>query len=120
MTHYYRQRRSIFGGLILILIGVIFLLYEYHPEMEIGRLFTHYWPLLLILWGVARHFDHLLATRSGEARPPGISGGEIGLIILLLLVVASIAGFDWARRTNPGIDFGLGDMFEHPYDWSSS
>ena len=120
MTHYYRQRRSIFGGLILIVIGVIFLLYEYHPEMEIGRLFTHYWPLLLILWGIARLFDHLLATRTGEARPPGISGGEIALIVLLLLVVASMAGFDWARKNNPGIDFGMGDMFEHSYDWKSS
>ncbi|MGB7024621.1 MAG: DUF4097 family beta strand repeat-containing protein, partial [Candidatus Acidiferrales bacterium] len=120
MTHYYRQRRSIFGGLILILIGVICLLYEYHPEMEIGRLFTHYWPLLLILWGIARLFDHLLATRTGEARPPGISGGEIALIVLLLLVVASIAGFDWARKNNPGIDFGMGNPFEHSYDWNSS
>ncbi|HEV2615026.1 MAG TPA: DUF4097 family beta strand repeat-containing protein [Candidatus Acidoferrales bacterium] len=120
MTHYYRQRRSIFGGLILILIGVIFLLYEYHPEMEIGRLFEHYWPLLLILWGIARLFDHLFASRRGDAGPPGISGGEIALIVLLLLVVASIAGFDWARKNNPGIDFGMGDMFEHSYDWNSS
>ncbi|HKV27656.1 MAG TPA: DUF4097 family beta strand repeat-containing protein [Candidatus Acidoferrales bacterium] len=120
MTYYYRQRRSIFGGLILILIGVIFLLYEYHPELEIGRLFTHYWPLLLVIWGIARLFDHLLASRTGEARPPGISGGEIALIVLLLLVVASISGFDWARKNNPGIDFGMGDMFEHAYDWNSS
>ncbi|MHB8541337.1 MAG: DUF4097 family beta strand repeat-containing protein [Candidatus Acidiferrales bacterium] len=120
MTYYYQRRRSVFGGLILILIGVIFLLYEYHPEIEIGRLFTHYWPLLLILWGVARLFDHLYASRSGEAGPPAISGGEVALIVLLLLAVASLAGFDWARKHNPGIDFDMGNMFEHSYSFNSS
>src|SRR6185437_5936526 len=44
----------------------------------------------------------------------------IALIVLLLLVVAALAGFDWARRNNPGIDFGMGDMFAHSYDWNSS
>jgi len=120
MTYYYQRRRSVFGGLLLILIGVLFLLYEYHPEMEIGRLFTHYWPLLLILWGVARLFDYLFASRSGQPGPPAISGGEVALIVLLLIAVAALAGFDWARKNNPGIDFGMGDMFEHPYDWKSS
>lgn len=120
MTYYYHRRRSVFGGLILILIGVVFLLYEYHPEIGIGRLFTHYWPLLLILWGLARLFDHLSASRSGEAGPPAVSGGEVALIVLLLLAVASIAGFDWARKNNPGIDFGMDNMFEHSYDFNNS
>jgi len=120
MTYYYQRRRSVFGGLLLILIGVVFLLYEYHPEMEIGRLFTHYWPLLLILWGVARLFDYLFASRSGQPGPPAISGGEVALIVLLLLTVAALAGFDWARKNNPGIDFDMGDMFAHSYDWKSS
>ncbi|HVB35851.1 MAG TPA: DUF4097 family beta strand repeat-containing protein [Candidatus Acidoferrales bacterium] len=120
MTYYYQRRRSVFGGLLFILIGVVFLLYEYHPEMEIGRLFTHYWPLLLILWGVARLFDYLFASRSGQPGPAAISGGEVALIVLLLLAVAALAGFDWARKNNPGIDFDMGNMFEHSYDWNSS
>jgi len=120
MTYYYHRRRSVFSGVILILIGVLFLLYEYHPEIQIGRLFLHYWPLLLILWGVARLFDHLVASRAGETGPPAISGGEVALIVLLLVAVASIAGVDWARKHNPGIDFGMGNIFEHSYHWSSS
>ncbi|MFZ0461843.1 MAG: DUF4097 family beta strand repeat-containing protein [Candidatus Acidiferrales bacterium] len=119
MTYYYQRRRSIFGGLILIIIGVIFLLYEFHPEIPIGHLFNRYWPLLLIIWGVAHLIDHLLATRSGEPRPSAISGGEIALVIILLLVVAGITGYDWARRHNPDIDFGMGDIFEHSYDWTN-
>jgi DUF4097 and DUF4098 domain-containing protein YvlB len=121
MTPYYYQRRSVFSGLLLILIGVIFLTHEYHPEFGIGHFFNRYWPLLLILWGLAKLWDHLAASHSGEGRPPVITGGEVALIILLLAAVSGIASYDWIRHQNPDIDMdlGIGDMFEHPYDWST-
>lgn len=119
MTYYYQRRRSIFSGLIFILIGVIFLLYELHPEFPIGHLFRRYWPLILIVWGVAHLVEHLLATRTGGPRPSGISGGEIALMIVLFMVVASIAGYDWVRKQNPDIDFDMGDVFDHSYDWTN-
>ncbi|HEV2289952.1 MAG TPA: DUF4097 family beta strand repeat-containing protein [Candidatus Acidoferrales bacterium] len=119
MSYYYHRRRSIFSGLILILFGVIFLLYEFHPEFPIGHLFRRYWPLILIVWGIAHLIEHLLATRTGGPRPAGISGGEIALMIVLFMVVASIAGFDWVRKQNPDINFDMGDVFDHSYDWSN-
>ena len=118
MTYYYQRRRSIFSGLILILIGVVFLIYEFHPGFPIGHMFRRYWPLLLIIWGVAHLIEHLLASRTG-ARPAGISGGEVALMIVLFMVIAGMTGFDWVRKQNPDIDFDMGDVFAHSYDWTN-
>ncbi|MGB8591820.1 MAG: DUF5668 domain-containing protein, partial [Candidatus Acidiferrales bacterium] len=70
------ERRSIFGGVLLILLGVLFLLHRHYPELGIGHLFRVYWPVLLIVWGLAKLIDNFAARGSGEARPPLMSGGE--------------------------------------------
>ncbi len=121
MAYYYHRRRSIFGGLVLILIGAILLLHEFHPEIGIGPVFEKYWPLLLILWGVALLIDYLFTSRAGGARAPVVAGSEVALIIVLLLVVSAIAGLDWARRHNSDFDWnwGMDNMFNHPYTWKS-
>jgi DUF4097 and DUF4098 domain-containing protein YvlB len=119
MAYYYYRRRSIFGGLILILIGAVMLLYEFHPEIGIGPIFERYWPLLLILWGVALLLDYVLTPRLGGAHAPAVAGSEVGLIIVLLLVVAGIAGIGWIHKHNSDFNFDMGDMFEHPYSWKS-
>jgi len=41
-------RRNMSGGLILVIIGVIFLINEFVPSLNFGRL----WPLILIAIGV--------------------------------------------------------------------
>ncbi|MGC1107560.1 MAG: DUF5668 domain-containing protein, partial [Candidatus Acidiferrales bacterium] len=122
MAYYYHRRRSIFGGVILILIGAIFLLHEFHPEIGIGPIFERYWPLLLILWGVALLVDYLFSSHLGGTRAPVVAGSEVALIVVLLLVVASLAGLDWAHRHNSDFDWdwGMDNMFDHPYDWKTS
>lgn len=122
MTTYYRQRRSIFTGLLLILLGVLFLLSELRPAWDLWDFFYHYWPLLLVLLGLAKLFDHFMASQTGEGRPPAITGGEIALIIVLFFVLGSIVAFHRVRRQLPdmGIDVDMGDMFDHPYDWTTS
>ena len=116
MAYYYYRRRSIFGGLLCILIGAVLLLYEFHPEIGIGRIFERYWPLLLILWGLALLLDYAFAPRLGGAHAPAVAGSEVALIIVLLVVVAGIAGIDWVHHHNSDFDFDMGDIFEHPYD----
>lgn len=122
MAYYaYPRRRSIFGGIVLILIGVIFLVHEFRPDIGIGPIFERYWPLLLVLWGVALLLDHLLASWSGNTRASAVSGGEIALIIVLLLVVAGIAGVDWAQKHSPDFNWNwdMDNVFDHPYDWKT-
>jgi DUF4097 and DUF4098 domain-containing protein YvlB len=121
MAYYYYRRRSIFGGLVILLIGAVLLLHNFRPEIGIGPVFEKYWPLLLILWGVALLIDYLFSSHQGGTRAPVVAGSEVALIVVLLLVVAAIAGLDWARRHNSDFDWnwGMDDMFDHPYTWKS-
>ncbi len=100
------RRRSIFGGLLLILIGVLFLLRSYMPYLGIGQLIAHYWPVLLIVWGLSKLYDYFAAQRSGQLQPAGISGGEVGLLILLFLVIGAFVTVDWVHKRNPNIEIG--------------
>lgn len=119
MAYYYHRRRSIFGGLILILIGAIFLVHEFHPEIGVGPVFERYWPLLLILWGVALLVDYLFTSRAGGGHAPVVAGSEVALIVVLLLVVLGLAGLDWAHKHSPDFDFGMDNMFDHSYSWKN-
>jgi DUF4097 and DUF4098 domain-containing protein YvlB len=103
-----RRRRSIFGGMLLILIGVLFLLHEHLPELGMWHLFSRYWPVLLILWGLAKLFDTLAADRTGETKPPLVTGGEMALVVVLLLVAAGMISVDWIHRKNPDFSWGEG------------
>jgi len=54
-------RRSFAGPFVLIVLGIVFLLGNLHLPLlgaagNVG--FAHYWPLLLILWGVIKLIEH--------------------------------------------------------------
>lgn len=102
------QRRSIFSGVLLILIGILFLFHRYHPGLEVWRLFGRYWPILLIVWGLAKLIDHLRIQRTGEGGVRIVTGGEMALILLLLFAVGGIAVLDWAHRRGVNLNPGGG------------
>jgi DUF4097 and DUF4098 domain-containing protein YvlB len=89
------QRSSIFTGLLLILLGLLFLLQRFDPQLGIGHLLAHYWPVLLILWGVAKLIDHFTAQRTGQGRPPILSGPEAALMFLVIAVLVGMSLRDW-------------------------
>ena len=68
-----RQPRSFAGPVVLIVLGVFFLLRSLGliPWYNWGRMFAHYWPLLLILWGVVKLIEYQQANRAG-IRPRGL------------------------------------------------
>ena len=105
------RRPSIVGPILLIAIGIVSLL------LVTGRIpadgfwiwYGHWWPVLLIVLGVASLAEWFLDARSSN---PGSRsfGGYIGLVVLLL-ILGSIAGHwssDWAPfqwQTDSGDDF---------------
>ncbi|HXY79032.1 MAG TPA: DUF4097 family beta strand repeat-containing protein [Candidatus Bathyarchaeia archaeon] len=107
MSNGIRQRGSIFTGLLLIVIGVIFLLDRFDPTFHLGHLIRMYWPVLIILWGVAKLVDYFAAQRSGEPRAALLSGGEAALMILLAFVLAGFVFRDWIREHYPDIDVDI-------------
>lgn len=99
-----RRRSSVFAGLLLVALGILFLIGVFHPNLRLGHLIAVYWPVLLIVWGVAKFFDYRAAQRSGEPQPAMLSGGEAALIVLLVIVLGGFVIRDWARNHFPNIN----------------
>lgn len=119
----YRERRhprSLAGPVVLIAIGVVFLLSTMgvlHFE-DLGYWFAHYWPLLLILWGVIKLFEYWEAQHAGY-RAPGIGAGGVLLLVFLVifgLVATQAAHVDWNQlRDQMHINDSDFPFFGHTY-----
>jgi len=114
--------RSLAGPVVLIAIGCLFLagtmgLLRWEP---LGRLFAHYWPVLLILWGIIKLLEHLHAQRTG-VRSAGIGAGGVFLLILLIgfgLAATQASRFNWeGLRNQIDIDDSDFPMFGHTYNF---
>ena len=94
---------SVFSGLILIIIGVLLLLHNYRG-FELGQLFVHWWPLLLIIWGALKLYERT-AARSAGGDPSGsrITPGEVFLVLGLLALVGIVAGVEGVKEHFPDI-----------------
>src|SRR3954469_2947128 len=99
--------RSLFGPVVLITIGIMFLLATTGkiPKLELFNWFARYWPLLLILWGIAKLIDHSQARRHGY-RTPGMGAGGVFLLVILTFIGLGATGIhsaagnlneDWFR-----------------------
>ena len=91
------QRRSIFAGLLLIVLGVLFLLFRFDPDLHLGTLIWRYWPVIIIVWGVAKLVDHLTARGTGE-RTSILTGGEAALLVAALFCSAGLGVVDHLRH----------------------
>ena len=119
-----RQRpRSFAGPLVLIVLGVVFLLGNLHmlSWARIGTWFAHYWPALLILWGVVKLIEHQRAQREGT-QAPGIGGGGIFLVIVIVvfgLIATQIEHFNWSGlRDQINLDDGdFSNIFGETYNF---
>src|SRR5882724_5623411 len=115
--------RSIAGPVVLILMGVLFLLGTMGAldTHRLGLLFAHYWPALLILWGVIKLIEYQQAQRDGvPAR--GIGAGGIFLVIVIVvsgLMATQAARFNWGElRDNMNFDDGdFNNIFGETYNF---
>ena len=104
---YTRPRSSgLFSGTLLIFIGTLLLLHNYHG-LELGHIFRRWWPLFLILLGLIKLYER---TVGGRALGPGagrVRTSEILLIFGLLALMGIVIGVDAARnRLGDEIDWG--------------
>ena len=110
----YRYRRSFAGPVILILIGLLFLMKNLGFRFPIWHWFGHWWPLLLILWGVIVLVENMTSTRTGY-RPRHLGAGGIVLMVLLVALGVSAhysSDVDWGGvRDQLQMDDDLGGMF---------
>lgn len=81
-----RPRRSFAGPIVLIVVGIFFLLGNMGviSWRNFGLWFSHYWPVLLILWGVIKLIEYQQANSAGE-RPRGIGAGGVMLVVIVVM-----------------------------------
>ncbi len=98
------RRQSLFGPLLLILLGVLLLVHNFNPEFPFWELVARYWPVVLLVWGVAKLLEALRRPADQPLTRPSLSFGEFFLAMLLVGVglAASHAkhvnlGPDWNR-----------------------
>jgi DUF4097 and DUF4098 domain-containing protein YvlB len=117
-----RQRRSIAGPVVMIMLGVVLLLTTMHmlQPQPILRWFGTYWPALIILWGVIKLVEYEQAKREGT-RPAGIGAGGVVLLIFLIMFGMSAtqaSRFNW-DEIRDRINLGDEDiaLFGHNYSY---
>lgn len=119
----YRSRRSIAGPIILIVIGGLFLAKNFGFRFPIWHWFGHWWPVLLILWGIIVLIENMTAPRLGY-RPRYLGGA--GVVLLVLLVALGVSAHyssdvDWGGvRDQLQMDDDFGSMFGNAYTFEDT
>ena len=118
--------RSFFGPLVLIVIGIVLLLATTGriSMHSIGWWFVHYWPVILILWGIAKLAEYILAKQRGYP-PPRLGAGSIVFLVFFILfgiTATRLAGVDWSgfRGVMNDSDIDGFDFFGTGYDFTDN
>jgi hypothetical protein len=116
MANSLRPRSSnVFSGLFLIFIGALLLLHTYRG-FELGSILWHWWPLLLIIWGLIKIYERMVGARHGETGAGRVTGGEVFLVLGLLCLVGLISAGESFRENFPGLGIDLGNSTSFDLD----
>jgi hypothetical protein len=107
---------SVFSGLVLIFIGFLLLLHNYRG-FDLTGIILHWWPLILIFWGAIKIYERTAGARAGEPGASRITGGEIALVVGLLVLVGIVVAVDQGRRHLSGMEIDMpGETFASSID----
>jgi DUF4097 and DUF4098 domain-containing protein YvlB len=71
--------------------------------MELDVVLKHWWPLALIFLGLIKLYDRTVASRSDDPGSARITGGEILLVVGMLVLLSAVVAGDYIKS---GIDHG--------------
>jgi Toastrack DUF4097/LiaI-LiaF-like transmembrane region len=119
--------RSIFGPVMLVAVGIVLLLattgrISFH---SFGWWFVHYWPVILIVWGIAKLAEYIWAKQKGYP-PPRLGAGSIVFLIFFILfgiTTTRLSGVDWSGLRNAiesDSDVDGFDLFGTGYDFTDN
>ncbi len=100
-----RQRTSgIFTGLVLLTVGSLLLLHNYRG-LDLEEVLRHWWPLALIFLGLVKLYDRTVASRSDDPGSARITGGEIWLVVGMMVLLSCVVAIDYGKRAIGGEKF---------------
>jgi putative adhesin len=103
--------RSLFPGLALLFVGLLLLVHNYRG-LDIRHLLGHWWPLLIIFWGVIKLYERGVASRSGQPSASPITAGEVFLVLGLLSLLGIVVAVDLIKNRLPMEEWpARGDSF---------
>lgn len=93
------QSRSsgLFSGLVLISAGLLLLLHNY-GHLDFAAFFLHWWPLLIIFWGVVKLYERTAGRRFGGSDGGAVTAGEVFLVLGMLALLALVIGYDYTKK----------------------
>jgi hypothetical protein len=112
---------SIFFPVLAMAVGGLILARHALPALPLGVWIANYWPVLLILWGLIRLLEHF--ARPARTRA-GLSGGEIFLVIVIVICGLAFSGAYHFRHSRMATYWGVNidnwNPFLDSYDFSAS
>ena len=95
------QTRSsgLFSGLVLLSVGTILLLHNY-GHLDLSAFFSHWWPLLIIFWGVVKLYERTLGKRFGGGGG-AITGSELLLVLAMFSLMGMVVMWDVGKEKLP-------------------
>jgi lia operon protein LiaF len=61
-----KKRESLFWGIILLGIGLIFLLDNFGLDIDLWDAVTEFWPMILIIIGIKMIYTHISSKNEKE------------------------------------------------------
>jgi DUF4097 and DUF4098 domain-containing protein YvlB len=109
------RRPSIFGAIVLVVIGGVFLLHNFYGNFDGWDFLYRWWPVFLILAGVAKLVDYGFEQRSDGSSGRGLGAGQVLLVIFLVILIAGAITVHHLRgtgiRIEPWPPMGLGETY---------
>jgi DUF4097 and DUF4098 domain-containing protein YvlB len=119
------RQRSFAGPIILIALGVVFLLGTMRV-ISCSRIllwFAHWWPLLLIFYGLLKLVEYYTARHDGT-QFRGLGAGGVLLVIFIIIFGLSLSaanGVNWkALGDEAGWQGQFGDLFGQEYNFTQT
>jgi DUF4097 and DUF4098 domain-containing protein YvlB len=88
---------GLFSGLVLISAGLLLLLHNY-GHLDFGAFFLHWWPLLIIFWGLVKLYERTVGRRFGGNDGGAVTGGEVMLVLGMLALLGLVVGYDYTKQ----------------------
>ncbi len=112
------QMRSsgLFSGLVLISAGVILLLSNY-GQLNLRYFLGHWWPLIIIFWGVVKLYERTVGPRMGGTEGGvGITASEVLLVVAMLALLGIVAGVQYGKEKIGEGFSDVGDNFSYDFE----